>query len=306
MKRFLLKVFVPSLLLILAIVVIGEVLLHVFPHEKLYKSRWMDNNAEEVQVLVLGSSNTNRAIMPSELGLGKGFSCAGPSQDLHNDSWILHRYIERMDSLRYVVVDMNYLTPFLNIDYDDSYAVLRKRYRIYWGNRDYAVRWWEWPEVSRFNWLAWYKDFVAEKDTIYTDGFMSRPSDKYNEDDWRYYAWMTASDHTMIDDSNASRILEANIDELRCMATTCRERGVKMVMVTCPVHEFFYSQMDQRQLELMHRVADSLCAEYPNVSYMDFMTCPLFTAEDMSNANHLNRRGAARFSQMVGDSIRRL
>ena len=77
MKRFLLKVFVPSLLLILAIVVIGEVLLHVFPHEKLYKSRWMDNNAEEVQVLVLGSSNTNRAIMPSELGLGKGFSCAG-------------------------------------------------------------------------------------------------------------------------------------------------------------------------------------------------------------------------------------
>ena len=198
--------FVPSLLLILAIVVIGEVLLHVFPHEKLYKSRWMDNNAEEVQVLVLGSSNTNRAIMPSELGLGKGFSCAGPSQDLHNDSWILHRYIERMDSLRYVVVDMNYLTPFLNIDYDDSYAVLRKRYRIYWGNRDYAVRWWEWPEVSRFNWLAWYKDFVAEKDPIYADGFMSRPSDKYNEDDWRYYAWMTASDHTMIDDSNASRM----------------------------------------------------------------------------------------------------
>jgi hypothetical protein len=90
------------------------------------------------------------------------------------------------------------------------------------------------------------------------------------------------------------------------MATTCRERGVKMVMVTCPVHEFFYSQMDQRQLELMHRVADSLCAEYPNVSYMDFMSCPLFTADDMSNANHLNRRGAVRFSQMVGDSIRSL
>jgi hypothetical protein len=39
---------------------------------------------------------------------------------------------------------------------------------------------------------------------------------------------------------------------------------------------------------------------------MDFMTSSLFMAEDMSNANHLNRRGALRFSQMVGDSIRRL
>ena len=306
MKKFLLKVVIPSVLLIVAVVATGELLLHAFPHEKLYKSRWMDRHAEEVQVLVLGSSNTNRAIIPTTLGLGSGFSCAGPSQDLLNDSWILHRYVERMDSLRYVIVDMNYLTPLLSIDYEDSYDALRKSYRIYWGNPSYAVKWWEWAEVSRFNWLAWYKDFIAEKDTIYTDGFMSRPSDRYDEDDWRYYAWMTAKDHTMIDDSNAERILKTNIDVLRRMAATCQERGVQMVMVTCPVHEFFYSQMDQRQVELMHRVSDSLCAEYPNVSYMDFMTCPLFTAEDMSNANHLNRHGAVRFSQMVGDSIRRL
>ena len=306
MKRFLLKVVLPSVLLIVVVVAIGELLLHVFPHEKLYKSRWMDRHAEEVQVLVLGSSNTNRAIIPTALGLGKGFSCAGPSQDLRNDSWILHRYVERMDSLRYVIVDMNYLTPLLSIDYDDGYDVLRKSYRIYWGNLSYTVKWWEWPEVSRFNWLAWYKDFVAEKDTIYPDGFMSRPSDKYDEDGWRYYAWMTAKDHTMIDDTNAGRILNANIDELRCMAATCREFGVRMVMITCPVHEFFYSQMNQRQVELLHNVADSLGAEYSNVSYIDLMTCPLFTAEDMSNANHLNWRGAMRFSQMVGDSIRRL
>ena len=306
MKKFLLKVVLPSVLLIVAVVATGELLLHTFPHEKLYKSRWMDRHAEEVQVLVLGSSNTNRAIIPTELGHGSGFSCAGPSQDLQNDSWILHRYVERMDSLRYVIVDMNYLTPLLSIDYEDSYAALRNSFRIYWGNPSYTVKWWEWPEVSRFNWLAWYKDFIAEKDTIYVDGFMSRPNETYNEDDWRYYAWMTAKEHTVIDDSNAERILKTNTDVLRRMAATCQERGVKMVMVTCPVHEFFYSQMDQRQVELMHRVADSLCAEYPNVSYMDFMTCPLFTAEDMSNANHLNRRGALRFSQMVGDSIRKL
>ncbi|MCR5588230.1 MAG: hypothetical protein K6F72_01310 [Bacteroidales bacterium] len=306
MKRFLLKVFVPSLLLIVAIVALWEGVLHVLPNEHLYKSRWMDNHAEQVQLLVLGSSNTDRAVMPSELGLGRGFSCAGSSQDIQNDSWILHLYIDRMDSLRYVILDLNYLAPLHSIDYSDDYVALRKGYRIYWGNPKYIVKWWEWPEVSHFNWLAWYKDFVAEKDTIYADGFMSRPNDTYNENDWRYYAWMTAKDHTVIDDSNAARILEINVDKLRCMATTCRERGVKMVMVTCPVHEFFYSQMDQRQVDLLHRVADSLCKEFPNVSYMDFMMSPLFTAEDMSNANHLNRRGALRFSQMVGDSIRRL
>lgn len=298
--------FVPSLLLIVAIVALWEGVLHVFPHEHMYKSRWMDSHAEEVQVMVLGSSNTDRAVMPSELGLGRGFSCAGSSQDIQNDSWILHRYIERMDSLRYVILDLNYLAPLLNIDYGDDYTALWKRYRIYWDNPKYKVNWWEWPEVGRFNWLAWYKDFVSEKDTIYADGFMSCPGDEYNEEDWRYYGWITALDHTMVYDSNAGTILEVNMGELRRMASTCREKGVGLVMLTCPVHEFFYSQMDQRQVDLLHRVADSICNEYPNVSYMDFMMSPLFTAEDMSNANHLNRRGALRFSRIVGDSIRRL
>jgi hypothetical protein len=72
------------------------------------------------------------------------------------------------------------------------------------------------------------------------------------------------------------------------------------------VHEYFRSFIEQRQLDMLHAATDSLCAEYHNVVYMDYMASPLFTADDMSNANHLNRRGALRFTQMVGDSIRNL
>ena len=91
MKRFLLKIIVPSVVLIMAVVVLWEFVLHAFPHEHMYKSHWMDSHAEEVQVLVLGSSNTNRAVIPTGLGLGRGFSCAGSSQDIQNDYWILQQ-----------------------------------------------------------------------------------------------------------------------------------------------------------------------------------------------------------------------
>lgn len=306
MKRFLLKIIVPSLVLIMAVVVLWEFVLHAFPHEHMYKSHWMDRHAEEVQVLVLGSSNTNRAVIPNGLGLGRGFSCAGSSQDIQNDYWILQRYIDRMDSLKYVVLDLNYLSLFLNIDYDEDYAALRKKYAIYWGNPHCSVSALERLEVSRFNWLVWWQETLSRTDTIHEDGHASLAVEPYNDEYWRYYGWRTALEHTKVNDSTAMTIYSGNMACLRKIAEICAGRGVTVVLLSCPVHEYFRSFIEQRQLDVLHAATDSLCAEYHNVVYMDYMASPLFTADDMSNANHLNRRGALRFTQMVGDSIRNL
>lgn len=300
------KVVIPLVVLTIAVVALWEGVLHVFPHEHMYKSRWMDNHAGEVQVLVLGSSNTNRAVIPTSLGLGKGFSCAGSSQDIQNDYWILQHYIDRMDSLKYVVLDLNYLALFLNIDYDEDYVALRKKYALYWNNPRYNVSNGERLEVNRFNWLEWCQDILLQGDTIHDDGHASLAKEPYNDEYWRYYGWRTALEHTKVNDSNAMAIYSVNMACLRQMAEMCMQRGITVVMLSCPVHEYFRSYFEQRQLDMLYAATDSLCAEYPNVVYMDFMDSPQFTADDMSNANHLNRRGALRFSQMVGDSIRNL
>lgn len=300
------KVVVPSVVLIMAVVVLWEAVLHAFPHEHLYKSRWMDRHAGEVQVLVLGSSNTNRAVIPTELGLGKGFSCAGSSQDIQNDYWILQRYIGSMDSLKYVVLDLNYLAMFLNIDYDEDCAALRKKYALYWDNPHYSVSMLERLEVSRFNWLVWWQDILTQGDTIHDDGHASLASVPYDDEYWRYYGWRTALEHTKVNDCAAMTIYSGNMACLRQIMELCKSHGVTVVMLSCPVHEYFRSYFEQRQLDMLYAATDSLCAEYPNVVYMDYTASPLFTADDMSNANHLNRRGALRFTQMVGDSIRNL
>ena len=302
MRKFLLHILLPTVAILLLLTAAAEGLLRLSPNERLYKSRYMKHHAAELQTLVLGSSNTNRAIIPSRLGQGRAFSSAGSAQDLCNDEWILEKYIRVMDSLRYVILDLNYASLLSDIGHGDEYATLRPQYRVYWGNPRYEVSWTDYLEVSRFNWLVKRKEIV-DRDTIHPDGFMSRPRPPYDDNDWQYYGWQTALDHTRIDNPDAASLYRDNMARLRHIADLCRQHGTTVVLVSCPVHEYFRKHLDERQVSLMRRAADSLCSEYANVKRIDFLDSTLFSAEEMNNANHLNLLGATRFSDMIADSL---
>lgn len=304
MKRFLLRLVLPTLLALLLLAAAAEVLLRLNPNEMLYKSRRLAADAPGLRVLVLGSSCVDRGVIPSRLGCGPALSCASQSQDLRCDEWILLSHLDRMDSLRLVVLDLNYGSLYLDIGRGDAYDALRPRYRIYWHDRRFDARPGQYPELGRFNWLDWI-GARANPDTLHADGFMSRPCQAYDSARWADYSRRTAEGHTGIDRPEGPEVRRANMEALRHMADACLRRDVQVLLLTTPVHPSFAACLDSAQLADMLAAADSLCAEYPNVHYANHLQDPRFEAADMNNANHLNHRGAIRLTALLADSLAR-
>lgn len=302
MRRFVLHIILPLLLIICIVLAACEVVMRVVPNEYRYKSSYMDKNAERVKILVLGSSGTNRGIRPAFFTYQPAFSCAGSSQDLQNDCWILHHYLPRMDSLRYVVLNLNYLTMLHNIDYEEDHRALWAIYHIYYDNPHYDAKWWQNAEISRFNWMEALK-YVTERDTLRPDGSMSPAAEPYNDSDWRHYAEAMAEYHTRINTDSAGSLINANTLCLKEIICACLERNINVILLTCPEHHYYRDALDRQQLALMWHVGNNMQAKYPNVRYIDLSADPNFDVSEMVNANHLNGQGAIKLTLMLNDSI---
>lgn len=302
MKQFLLRIVLPLLLVIGFTLAASEVVLHVVSNQYRYKANYMDHHAQQVKILVLGSSGTNRGIRPSLFSLQPAFSCAGSSQDLQNDCWILHQYLPRMDSLRYVVLNLNYLTMLHNIDYIEDHRALWTKYRIYYGNTHYSAKWWQYAEISRFNWMEAVK-YLTERDTLRPDGSMTPTATPYDDNEWRYYAEAMSEYHTRLNTESAGEILNQNTIYLKDIIVSCLERNINVILLTCPEHAYYRNALDRQQLALMQSVGNEMQAKYPNVRYINLSADPHFDASDMVNANHLNSQGAAKLTLMLNDSI---
>lgn len=89
---------------------------------------------------------------------------------------------------------------------------------------------------------------------------------------------------------------------LRSTLRTLRDRNVAAVLVWLPVHRFYLQHFDARARERAHagftRIANDLGAEF-----RDYSRDPRFEEGDFFDANHLNERGAAKFSRILDEDV---
>ena len=98
MKRFYLAVllFVTPIFVFMGGV---EYAVRQIPNEYKYKNDWMDQHAEEVETLILGSSHAYDGINPDFLGKN-AFNLAFPSQTLKYDHHLFFRWADRLRKLK--------------------------------------------------------------------------------------------------------------------------------------------------------------------------------------------------------------
>ncbi len=76
-----------------------------------YKYEWMQENAEEVETLVLGSSHTFYGIRP-EFFDSKTFNLANVSQGMKQDLFLIKYWANRYKNLKYVIFPISFFTWF--------------------------------------------------------------------------------------------------------------------------------------------------------------------------------------------------
>ena len=288
------KITVRFLLPILLILVGMEYLLRDIPSRFKLQNNYIINKGERVETLILGSSHTQFGLNPDLLEVS-AFNLSNKSQTLEIDLALLQAYEKQLPNLRQVVLRLSYATLFEQLS--------------------------EGKEQWRLKNYERYMDLNLSNDFRHNSEVLSLPFKQnlnhiidfyiYNEDPLQStdLGWGTelirpsqldldeqgknaAKRHTISD----YNLLGENISILKDIMSWCKKRQIEVYLVTLPAHRSYVSHLDQKQWEVTMRTAKQISLDYPNCHYYNFLDDQRFETTDFFDGDHLNGKGATKFS----------
>lgn len=301
MKQFL-KYCIFFIFPIIVIAIPIEYLLRQIPNSYKYKYDWMQKNAEEVEILVFGSSQAFDGISP-KLFKEKAFNLANTSQGLRQDSFLLKKWEKRYQHLRTVILPISYfslLEPGLLESFGESYRC--RYYKLYMDCDLYS----DWSDNFE---LSDIRSAIMKIERFLT---------KHQKLNCDKYGWCAKkhSPRELLNTIQASKTVkihavrnwdkvDINYIRMKEMANFCRRRNIQLVLITLPCWHTYYDRLEQKQLATMYELVHHLQKEY-GVSYLDYLTDSRFEAVDFSNCCHLSKSGAIKFTEILDKDIQLL
>lgn len=308
MKKFLFRVLLPTVVILSVLFFGGEFYLRSLPNDFKTKNQYLEKNARDLKIMVLGASTLSMGVKPCFFDLQPAYNFAYASQNLEYNYWILRKCFDRMDSLRFVFLDMSWGASWNSGD--QISPRINKFYRLYYECPDAPFEFEMMSSIKELYYRIRPRNGKDAYQSIDEDGYQSKYYDDvpYDGETWkRSVEWsVNYNDELMHNELAASRYRNG-VENMCNIIRKCQERNVKVILLTPPAMGMFYEQMDKDQLRIMYHVADSLTNAFDNVIYWDFMRADsLFTVDEFYNPTHLNPRGAMKLTLMLNDSINNL
>lgn len=261
----------------------------------------MQKNAEDAEILVLGSSQSLDGISP-KVFKEKGFNLANVSQGIKQDSFLLKYWANRYRHLKTVIMPISYfslLEPGLLESFGESYRC--RYYKMYMDCDLYQ---------------GWSYNFELSDIRSAMMKFGKHISKHYKLD-CDIYGWCAKkhSSKELSNDIQASKTvkihtvknwdkIEINYERMKEIARFCKSRNIHLVLITTPCWHTYYDRLEQKQLTKMYELIHRIQKEF-RVPYLDYLKDSRFQAKDFSNCYHLSEVGAIKFTEILDKDIHR-
>lgn len=306
MKKFIKKTIYISLPIIV-VAIIMEILLRFIPNDYLYKKQYLDENSNEIQTLILGSSHTFRGLNPKYFE-SNTFNAGYISQSLKYDFEILKKYKDRFEQLKNIILPISYPSLFAKLeDFPESWRV--KNYMIYY-DLNTSTSLVDYSEIlsNRFsvNFKRIYSYYLFGKsnrsctDVGWGKGFNSK-----NTKDLAKTGKASAKLHTIgnINSDKRQQIFQENLLILESMIQWSRKNNVKIFLFTPPAYETYRQNINQEQLKISIDTTQDICSKYDNCFYENLFDDTNFLSTDFHDAHHLSKTGAKKLSVLMNEKI---
>lgn len=311
MKKYIFEITFYFLLPAILIAVIAEISLRKIPNDYAFKNEWLTKNSEELEVLALGASSIFHDFNPYYLEKS-GFNAAHLSQSLKYDHFIFNKFIDQMPSLEYVIMGIDYWSPFGDIEESPEWWRV-KYYNIHYGGNFYR---WE----GRYNYEIYFQDFSTFKRAangfltmlgIRNDTHISTNEKGYGihytlanrSADWDNGQFEALRHNALIDEAmSMNNRFDQNRKYVEDIILQSSRRGVKVLLVNVPLYQTYRDHLNSDHMIQQKEFCRYFEKNFPNVSYHDFSNDPRFTEGDFYDANHLNEKGTEKFTRII-DSI---
>lgn len=324
MKRFLLKL---SLFIVIlsGVLTIMEIGFRLKPTPFKDKYDGLDKYASEIEILALGHSHANEGFDPHVMKR-RAYNMAIGFQNVYFDDYILGHFIDRMDSLKWVIVAMSYyhfynpIPDLENLRGEDRFNTVK--YHIYWQADSVKT-----DRIPRFDprynleilnnparsYLKMFKYYLfgevfnpaikAEREDLIKYGFNQGVDVTVSEAELDKSGFYCAQGHNPHYEGTPTFDGSYNYDKYESIIKRCEAKGVKVALVLFPCWHTYVDNLDKYQLADTKRMIKELSEAHDNCFALDYMSDPRFDSQDFHDGIHLNKNGARKMSAILDEEL---
>lgn len=312
MKKYLINILLYFIFPILTIGVVWEYSIRSIPNDYAYKSKWLNNNADSIEVLYLGPSTIMYDINPL-FSKWKGFNAAHVSQSLKYDHFIFNKYINQMDSLKYIILGVDFWSPYGEIEHSTEwwrikyYTIhynspyhenkFKYKYEIYYHNpRTLQIAA---QGASRLLGLG----NVSHR-TVNDMGHGTNYTTSNKALDWDNGITEAIRHNELIDKyQKYTQDYKNNFEYVSDICKVSQERGIKVILLGSPVYTSYTKTLDTKHIMNRNSFCQTIAGMYSNTTFIDLTDSNLFSADDFYDSNHLNEIGAEKLTKIIDNNI---
>jgi len=303
MKNFNLKTIgflMPVVLAFLAL----EALIRYIPNDYSYKKNYLDDNAKNIETLILGSSHSYYGINP-EYFKSTTFNASHISQSIDLDYKILQKYKDDLTKLERIVLPIDYFTFYYRLSTGVEFW-RGKNYDIYYHINN-SNRITDKAEILSIGLKKNIKrvktHYLKTEESITCSklgyGYIEIPQVSLEE---------TGKSASLRHTYATSIDFDKNVAMLDKILKTAEDMEVEVILLTSPAYKSYVENLNSEQLKTTLVEINRLVQKYPNSRYYNFLTDNSFMDLDFRDADHLNSSGSKKLSLKLdyiieGDSL---
>jgi len=277
------------------------------------------NIKKEIQVLFLGNSHANYAINPSCFKNFKVYNLANVSQQIYFDKRLTIQSIKSgMPQLKYVFISVDYHSLFTStqgvrniwsyyangIKYKDQDYTKANISPFIWGyTPKVAFSLLKKDIIKRIKYDNSVIDFDVEDGVNIKDhlcngflGFEGFDNTSFNDVNYKIRA------ETFKEDTSNSERLEV-ISDLNSFILFLKSKNIEPILFSSPTYRDYNKYLNGKQVGRNLADIHSICKKN-DIQYWRFDDDIRFSKEDFYNQDHLNKKGASKFSIFLDDCLR--
>lgn len=294
MKLFLKKIvlYVVPLLLLFASV---EFVYKQIPSDYSYKRNYLEQNSSQIGVLIFGSSHSYFGINASLID--SAFSISNVSQGLEQDNLIFSLFRDSLSNLNSVIIPISYFSLFSDLSIGSE--SWRQYYYSNVFNEEGEDPFWDYLALTNFSMRSSVRRVLhflfSNKNFVNCDQMGVCMRGTSPDVDFEKSGREAALRHTKSD----WKYLESNLLVLIDVIEYSQQNDLNIFLVTTPTLPEYNDNLNMNQLAEMQKQIQLLRSKYDNVNYNSFLKDTSFIKNDFYDADHLNGRGAEKFTLIL-------
>ncbi|CAI8913383.1 hypothetical protein [Chryseobacterium sp. IT-36CA2] len=283
-----------------------EYSLRIIPNDYSYKEKYLSTKSSGIELLYLGNSHIYFGLNP-EYSKYKSFNAAAISQTIDIDVEILNKY-KKWDSLKVIVLPVDYLTMYFRLENQmDSWRL--KNYTLYYGfpskNIENHFELFNGKFSKNFNRLTKY--YFQEKNNIDCNKLGFGIDYVFNKsENLKTTSESAIKRHSInINDPKYKSNFDQNTIVVDRLIKFAKQNKIKLIFVSTPVSKYYFNESNNVQMNKTLRFVISIVKDNASFcTYLNFMNDKNFVDNDFFDGDHLNNKGAKKFTQMLDDEIK--